>query len=269
MSFLRNEVYFLSVGRANAVAAVTGGGIVLLDAMPAGWGPAVLEALQQVSYMPVTTIINTHAHEDHSGADAEYPGPVQFVMHENSSRRLAREHRRRQDRQDLQRSHAGDCRETAAACVLLRQRTYRWRRHRRHTRHQDRIHWRPLRGENPSGRRSGLRRQRPGAAADAGTGRQGDHWRRPCHHGPWTLAGTANTAGSRAGLPGPISSEYAEFVREFVDAVSAGWKNGRTAEQVGAELRMPEKYKDYRLDGAKVMIETIFNELKQSPAPKR
>src|SRR5262245_42433650 len=42
--FLRNEVYFLSVGRANAIAAVTGGGIVLLDAMPAGSGPAMLEA---------------------------------------------------------------------------------------------------------------------------------------------------------------------------------------------------------------------------------
>ena len=63
--------------------------------------------------------------------------------------------------------------------------------------------------------------------------------------------------------------EYAEFTREFVDAVTAAWKNGRTAEQAAAELRMPEKYKDYRLDGAKALIETIFTELKQSPAPKR
>jgi hypothetical protein len=55
----------------------------------------------------------------------------------------------------------------------------------------------------------------------------------------------------------------------FVDGVTAAWKNGRTAEQVAAELTMPEKYKEYRLDGAQAMIETIFTELKQSPAAKR
>ena len=58
--------------------------------------------------------------------------------------------------------------------------------------------------------------------------------------------------------------EYAEFTREFVDAVTAAWEDGRTAEQAAAELRMPEKYKDYRLDGAQAMVETIFDELRQS-----
>ena len=81
---------------------VTGDGIVLLDAMPAGWGPAVLDALQRVSYMPVTAIINTHAHEDHAGADAEYPETVQIVMHENSSQAPRAKRRRGQDRQDVQ-----------------------------------------------------------------------------------------------------------------------------------------------------------------------
>src|SRR5262249_41383332 len=37
----------------------------------------------------VNMIINTHVHGDHAGADAEYPGTVEIVMHENSRKRFA------------------------------------------------------------------------------------------------------------------------------------------------------------------------------------
>jgi glyoxylase-like metal-dependent hydrolase (beta-lactamase superfamily II) len=87
-------------------------------------------------------------------------------------------------------------------------------------------------------------------------------------HGRWP-GSRSNTAGTQGWPTWNDFREYAEFTREFVDAVTAAWKNGRTAEQIAAELRMPEKYKDYRLDGARAMIETIFNELKQSPAANR
>ena len=88
--FLSNEAYFLTNGRANVVAVVTADGTVLLDAMPAGWGQAVLDAMERLTDMQVTAIINTHAHEDHAGADAEYPEATQIVMHENSGKRFAR-----------------------------------------------------------------------------------------------------------------------------------------------------------------------------------
>ena len=87
-------------------------------------------------------------------------------------------------------------------------------------------------------------------------------------HGRWP--GTRpNAAGTQGWPTWNDFRDYAEFTREFVDAVTAAWKNGKTAEQVAAELRVPEKYKDYRLDGARAMVETIFNELKQSPAARR
>jgi cyclase len=263
--FLRNEVYFLSVGRANAIAAVTGGGIVLLDAMPAGSGPAMLEALQQVSYMPVTAIINTHAHEDHAGADAEYPIPVQIVMHENSGRRLAR------------RIGAGRTVKTFTdhMPVTLGNRPihvyYFGKGHTdgdaivvipdiRTAYTGDLFAEKTLPVVDPASGGSALALpQTLARAAKEITGVD----RVITGHGRWPEAGVQ-------GWPtwGDFQ-QYAEFVREFVDAVSAAWKNGRTTEQVVAELRLPEKYKEYRLDGAKAMIETIFNELKQSPTPKR
>ena len=87
-------------------------------------------------------------------------------------------------------------------------------------------------------------------------------------HGRWP-GNKTNTAGIQGWSTWNDFQEYAQFTREFVDAVTAGWKNGRTTEQIAAELRMPEKYKDYRLDGAKAIVETIFSELGQSPAAKR
>ena len=83
------EVYFLRAsGVANSVGIGTTAGTVLIDTKSPGWGPAVLSALQQVTDMPVTTIINTHGHDDHAGANGEYPQPVEIVMHENTRNRL-------------------------------------------------------------------------------------------------------------------------------------------------------------------------------------
>ena len=33
---------------------------------------------------PITTIINTHTHFDHTGSNAEFPATVEIVVHENT-----------------------------------------------------------------------------------------------------------------------------------------------------------------------------------------
>jgi hypothetical protein len=87
-------------------------------------------------------------------------------------------------------------------------------------------------------------------------------------HAPWP-GSKPNTAGISLWPTWNDFREYAAFVRTFVDAVTAAWKSGRTAGQTAAELRLPERYKDYRLDGAAALVETIFRELEQSAPPKR
>lgn len=263
--FLRNEVYFLTVGRANAVAAVTGGGIVLLDAMPAGWGPAMFRALEQVSYMPVTAIINTHAHEDHAGAAPEYPPPVQIVMHENTSRRLARKMGAGRTvktfsdhmpvtlgNRPLHVYYFGKGHTDGDAIIVIPDIRTAYT--------GDLVAEKALPVVDPASGGSALALpQTLARAAREITGVD----RIVTGHGRWPAAGVQ-------GWPTWTDfQQYAEFVREFVDAVSTAWKNGRTSEQVAAELRMPEKYKEYRLDGAKALIAVIFTELKQSSTPKR
>jgi glyoxylase-like metal-dependent hydrolase (beta-lactamase superfamily II) len=268
--FLRNEVYFLNGGRANAVAVVTADGIVLIDTMPAGWGPAVVETLQRVSYMPVTAIINTHAHEDHAGAGAEYPGTVQIVMHENSSKRLARSAGADRTvktfsdhmpvtvgKRPLHVYHFGRGHTDGDAIVVIPDIKAAYV--------GDLLAEKALPVVDLASGGSALALpQTLARAAREITGVD----QLITGHGRWP-ASKANTGGMQGWPTLNDFREYAEFVREFVDAVTAAWKTGRTPGQVAAELRMPEKYKDYRLDGAKALIDTIFTELKQSPATKR
>ena len=63
--------------------------------------------------------------------------------------------------------------------------------------------------------------------------------------------------------------EYAEFTRDFVAAVTAAWKNGKTVDQAVSGLTLPDKYEDYRMEGARAMIEAIFTELRQSSVAPR
>ena len=85
------DVYLLSGGGGNTLAVVdeASGGIVLVDPKPKGWGKRVVDALSGVTDLPVTTIINTHAHEPQIGASDEFPKVAQIIAHENTKARMA------------------------------------------------------------------------------------------------------------------------------------------------------------------------------------
>jgi glyoxylase-like metal-dependent hydrolase (beta-lactamase superfamily II) len=56
-------------------------GVVLVDTKYAGMGRAILDQVRSVTGKPVTTIINTHTHGDHTGGNVEFPRTVEFVTH--------------------------------------------------------------------------------------------------------------------------------------------------------------------------------------------
>src|SRR5437667_11834487 len=51
----------------NVAVLITDGGVTLVDDKLAGWGQAVLDKVKSVTNKPITTIINTHTHGDHTG----------------------------------------------------------------------------------------------------------------------------------------------------------------------------------------------------------
>ena len=68
----------------NTAVFITETGVVLVDTKLPGWGPRILELVKTVTPKPVTTIINTHSHNDHSGSNEFFPATVDSVVQENT-----------------------------------------------------------------------------------------------------------------------------------------------------------------------------------------
>lgn len=69
---------------SNTLALVTRSGVIVVDPKLAGTGQAIRDALRTVTARPVTTIINTHFHEDHTGGNIDFPEGVEIIAHENT-----------------------------------------------------------------------------------------------------------------------------------------------------------------------------------------
>jgi glyoxylase-like metal-dependent hydrolase (beta-lactamase superfamily II) len=68
----------------NVAVFITDGGVTLVDTKLAAWGPALLEAIKRITAKPVTRIINTHTHGDHTGNDDKFGATVDIVAQENT-----------------------------------------------------------------------------------------------------------------------------------------------------------------------------------------
>ena len=73
----------------NTAVFVASDGVVLVDTKYQGYGADILAEVRAITDLPVTTIINTHTHYDHSGANPEFPAAVNIVAHENTAAHMA------------------------------------------------------------------------------------------------------------------------------------------------------------------------------------
>ncbi len=74
----------------NTAVFVTDSGVVVVDTKLPGWGPTLLERIKTVTNKPVTTIINTHTHGDHTGSNEFFGTTVDGVVHENTKANMAK-----------------------------------------------------------------------------------------------------------------------------------------------------------------------------------
>jgi len=74
----------------NTAVFITETGIVLVDTKLPGWGPTLLERIKTVTNKPITTIINTHTHGDHTGSNEFFGTMVDSVVHENTKANMAK-----------------------------------------------------------------------------------------------------------------------------------------------------------------------------------
>ena len=93
---VKDNLYIVTGGRqgggiaGNTTVFIADSGVVLIDAKYAGFGKAILDQVKSVTSKPVTTIINTHSHGDHTGGNPDFPRSVEFIAHENAKANMAR-----------------------------------------------------------------------------------------------------------------------------------------------------------------------------------
>ena len=81
---VKDNLYVIPGQGGNTAAFVTASGVVLVDTKLAKNGQAILAKVKAVTPRPVTTIINTHTHGDHTGSNGEFPASVEIIAHENT-----------------------------------------------------------------------------------------------------------------------------------------------------------------------------------------
>jgi glyoxylase-like metal-dependent hydrolase (beta-lactamase superfamily II) len=74
----------------NTGVFVTDAGVIVVDTKLSGYGPTILEKIKKVTDKPVTMIINTHTHGDHTGSNEGFPLTVDIVAHENTKANMVK-----------------------------------------------------------------------------------------------------------------------------------------------------------------------------------
>ena len=79
-----DNLYRIPGGGGNSAVLVHAGGVLLVDTKLVNNGQAMLNLVKTVTDKPVTHIVNTHTHGDHTGSNAEFPASVEIVVQENT-----------------------------------------------------------------------------------------------------------------------------------------------------------------------------------------
>ena len=273
------SLYHLSGGGGNAVALVddVSGGVILVDSKSPGWGQPVLDAVGLVTDLPVSTIINTHAHPDHAGGNPEIATATRIIAHENTKAHMARM-------------------DTYAGANAARLPTTTFADRFSLLEGPDRIELYYFGPAHTDGdvivvfpdtgmayvgdlfpakavpvidtEHGGSGVAFPETLAKAVAGIDGVAGVITGHSPfPPTYAGRGRREppGTRRWAGGLMTwddlAEYADFTRDLLAAVETAFEAGQNVDDAVAALALPPRYQDYGMDGARAAVEAIYGEL--------
>lgn len=86
---VKDNLFVLRGGGGNTAAFITASGVTLVDTKNPGWGQPLLDKVKTLTDKPVTRVINTHTHYDHTSGNVAMPATVEIVAHAMTSKNLA------------------------------------------------------------------------------------------------------------------------------------------------------------------------------------
>ncbi len=243
----------------NVAIYVADSGVVVVDTKVPGFGPLLLERIKSVTSKPVTMIINTHTHFDHTGSNDGFPPSVEIVAHENTKANM--------EKMDAFKGEKAK---------FLPKRTYKdklsllsgkdridvYHFGRGHTNGDSFIVFSSLRTAHAGD----MFAWKDAPFLDRANGGSGVEF-------PQTLAKAV--AGLKKDvdtvIPGhiPVATigdleEYQRFTADLVASAQAAMKGGKSLDQAVADaLAVVQKYKGYNSDRLKAAVEALYAELKK------
>jgi len=247
----------------NVAVFITDSGVTIVDAKLPGFGPTIVERVKSVTNKPITRIINTHTHSDHTGSNEFFGASIESIVQENTKANMEKMDEFKgpkaqflpkktykdsmrvgsgKDEIDLYyfgRAHTNG--DTFVVFPALR------------TMHVgDTFAWKAL------------------PYVDAGNGGS-------VIEGPKTLAKAVATVKDVDTIINghiPTSTfndlkEYAAFLKDFADLAEKDFKAGKTAAQAADDFKLDPKYRGYVMSvnpgfgGARGNMDIAYNELKK------
>jgi glyoxylase-like metal-dependent hydrolase (beta-lactamase superfamily II) len=258
---VKENLYMITGGGGNTAAFVTANGVVVVDTKNPGWGQAILDKIKTVTDKPVTMIINTHTHPDHTSSNSFFGATVEIVAHENTKTNM--------EKLDL---FKGD------GSKFLPSKTYKDKL--TLLSGKDRIDlfffgpghtngdtWVVFPAINAMHAGDMFPSKYP-PYMDAASGGVAFGYSQTLAKALSTIKGVDTVIGGHH--PTPITwadlQEYEGFVKEFVAGVETSLKSGKSVDDVAAAWTVPDKYKDkgYTL-GSRVKgdVQVIADEIKK------
>jgi cyclase len=87
---LADNLYRIPGAGGNSAVLVHANGVLLVDTKVEKQGQALLDSIKKVTNKPITHIVNTHTHFDHTGSNVDFPASVEIVTQENTKANMER-----------------------------------------------------------------------------------------------------------------------------------------------------------------------------------
>jgi glyoxylase-like metal-dependent hydrolase (beta-lactamase superfamily II) len=255
---LKDNLFVLKGGGGNTAVFVMAAGVTVVDAKNPGWGAPILAKIKELTPKPVTMLINTHTHGDHVSGNVEFPATVDVVVQENTKTNMEKMAIFKEN------ANRGMARRTFKDRMIIGSGADQIEVHyfgRAHTNGDAWVVFPSLRvvhaGDAFSGKSIPI--------IDAGNGGSGVEY-------PETLmkahAGIRNVDTIITGHSTQMTMDdlrtYADFNRDFLNAVREAKKAGRSVDEVAGSWKIPAKYNGYAEPQAmrlRTNVQNVYNEI--------
>jgi glyoxylase-like metal-dependent hydrolase (beta-lactamase superfamily II) len=239
----------------NTGVFITDGGVVVVDTKLAGYGPDILAKIRAVTSKPVTMIINTHTHGDHTGSNEGFPATVDIIAHENTKTNMTKMDAFKADK-----------------AQFLPKRTFKDKMTLGSG--KDRIDLYYFGAGHTSGdtwvvypairvlQTGDMFAWKDAPLVDRANGGSGVEFPKTIAKALATIKDVDTVIPGHSPVMAPKDlQEYQRFTADLLAAVEAAKKSGKNAADAAASINLSAKYPEYKSDRVKAAIEAIYTEI--------